>query len=86
LSAHGWLAGALDLFGPGAVRSLTGNVTDPSGAAVPGAKIEVLNVDTGISVSNATFVNGAATNLNGYAIVSSATGERQVRFALKLSF
>src|SRR6266567_1500793 len=29
--------------------SITGNVTDKSGAAVPGAKIEALNVDTGVS-------------------------------------
>jgi hypothetical protein len=37
-------------------------------------------------VSNATFVNGQITNLNGYGIISSATGERQIRFALKLLF
>ncbi len=29
--------------------SLTGNVTDPSGAAIPGAKVEALNVGTGIT-------------------------------------
>jgi hypothetical protein len=38
------------------------------------------------TVSNATFVNGAATNLNGYDTITSSTGERQLRFALKLSF
>jgi len=38
------------------------------------------------TVSNATFVNGAATNLNGYDIITSSTGDRQFRFALKLSF
>ncbi len=29
--------------------SLTGNVTDPSGAAVPGAAVEALNVSTGVT-------------------------------------
>ena len=29
--------------------SLTGNVTDASGASVPGAKVEALNVATGIA-------------------------------------
>src|ERR1039457_3847543 len=29
--------------------SLTGNVTDPSSAAVPGAKVTALNIDTGLS-------------------------------------
>ena len=38
------------------------------------------------TVSNATFTNGIATNLNGYDIITSASGERQIRLALKLSF
>jgi hypothetical protein len=38
------------------------------------------------TVSNATFTNGTISNLNGYDIISSSTGERQLRFALKLSF
>ena len=38
------------------------------------------------TVSNAAFHNGAITNYNGYDIVSSSAGERQIRFALKLSF
>ena len=38
------------------------------------------------TVSNATFSNGTITNLNGYDTISSSTGERQLRFALKLSF
>jgi hypothetical protein len=40
----------------------------------------------GATVSNATFTNGVITNFNGYSIISSATGDRQVRFALRLSF
>jgi hypothetical protein len=38
------------------------------------------------TVSNATFSNGVVTNLNGYDIITSSTGERQIRFGLKLSF
>ena len=38
------------------------------------------------TVSNASFSNGAVTNLNGYDIISSASGARQVRFALKIFF
>src|SRR5208337_790163 len=34
--------------------SLTGNVTDPSGAAIPGAKVEALNVGTGIAQTAST--------------------------------
>ncbi|MFL6465452.1 MAG: hypothetical protein ACJ73N_13700, partial [Bryobacteraceae bacterium] len=38
------------------------------------------------TVSNAVFSSGTITGYNGYDIISSASGERQVRFALKLSF
>jgi len=38
--------------------SLTGNVTDPHGAAVPGAKVEALNVGTGIARQSATDDRG----------------------------
>jgi len=38
------------------------------------------------NVSNATFSNGAVTNLNGYDTITSATGQRQLRFALKLTY
>lgn len=38
--------------------SLTGNITDPSGAAVPVAKIETLNTGTGISKSASTDERG----------------------------
>jgi Carboxypeptidase regulatory-like domain/TonB dependent receptor len=39
--------------------SLTGNVTDQAGAVVAGAKVEALNVGTGISTSVATDERGA---------------------------
>jgi hypothetical protein len=38
------------------------------------------------TVSNATFVNGIATSLNGYDTITSASGERQIRFALTVTF
>ncbi len=38
--------------------TLTGNVADPSGAAVPGAKVEALNVDTGVSRNTTTDEHG----------------------------
>ena len=39
--------------------TLTGNVVDPSGAAVPGAKVQALNVDTGVSRDTTTDERGA---------------------------
>lgn len=38
--------------------SLTGNVTDPNGAAVPGAKVEAVNIGTGLSKEATTNENG----------------------------
>lgn len=38
--------------------SLTGNITDPSGSSVPGAKVEALNVATGIAKTATTDERG----------------------------
>ena len=38
------------------------------------------------TVSNATFAGGAVTNYNGYDIISSSAGDRQIRFALKFTY
>ena len=40
----------------------------------------------GTTVSNATFAGGAVTNYNGYDIISSSSGDRQIRFALKFTY
>ena len=40
----------------------------------------------GGTVSNASFSNGQLTSYGGYDIISSSTGQRQIRFALKLTF
>src|ERR1039457_5959348 len=39
--------------------SLTGNVTDPSSAAIPGVRVTALNVDTGVSRQTDTDARGA---------------------------
>src|SRR6266542_1024463 len=39
--------------------SITGNVTDRSGASVPGARVEALNVDTGVSRQTLSDDHGA---------------------------
>ena len=58
--------------------SLTGNVTDPAGAAVPGAKIEAANQATGVSRQAETDVRGAYVfnNLQAgtYKVTTQASG------------
>ena len=41
------------------MESLTGNVSDPTGAAIPRAKIEVLNTGTGLVKTQETDDRGA---------------------------
>jgi hypothetical protein len=57
------LIAVLALPGPAAAQvlygSLTGNVTDSSGGAVPGAKVEALNVGTGIAKDTITDERGS---------------------------
>src|SRR5688500_12226587 len=39
--------------------SLAGKITDPNGAVVPGSKVEIKNIDTGIVASATTGEDGA---------------------------
>ena len=53
--------------------SLTGNVTDPTGAAVAGAKVEALNIGTGVSTSVVTDERGSYTFNNLQAGIYKVT-------------
>ena len=41
------------LFGQGATGTITGTVTDPTGAAVPGVNVQAKNIDTGVVYTGA---------------------------------
>src|SRR4051795_5697282 len=75
-----WMFVALSLVGPigqmvprAAAQtlygSLVGNITDPNGAAVPGAKVRVVNSDTG-------FVREATTDERGAFLFSDLQAGR----------
>lgn len=57
--------------------SLTGNVTDPNGQAVPGATVDVVNVGTAESKSLITDSNG------GYTLNSLQVGTYKITFSMK---
>ncbi|HNY40280.1 MAG TPA: carboxypeptidase regulatory-like domain-containing protein [Bryobacteraceae bacterium] len=61
--------------------TVLGTVTDPSGAAVPNAKITLLNVQTGVSVRMNTDENGSYQFLNqrigSYKVTAEAGGFKQ---------
>jgi len=58
--------------------TLTGNVTDPSGAVVPNAKVEALNTATGVTKATTTDANGgyrfSDLQQGNYKVSISATG------------
>lgn len=58
--------------------SVTGIVTDPSGAAIPGAKVAVTNVDTGVTVTDtsnsAGIYNVRFLQIGRYKVVTTAPG------------
>lgn len=57
--------------------TLVGNVTDPSGAVVPNAKVDALNVQTGITRSTATDSSG------GYRIPDLQEGTYKVSISVQ---
>lgn len=70
LSLSPFSASAQVLYG-----SLTGNVTDPSGAAVPLAKVETTNIATGTSRQATTDERG------GYVISDLQAGTYKLTFS-----
>jgi hypothetical protein len=62
------LRGPAPLSGQDATRKITGTVTDPSGSAVPRAKITVLDTNTNIAKNVTTDKNGV------YRALSLASG------------
>ncbi len=73
LSQVGGVAYAQVLYG-----SLTGNVVDPTGAGVPGARVEALNAGTGVSRQTQTDARGAYLfsdlQAGTYRVTTQATG------------
>jgi hypothetical protein len=55
------LCAAALAFAQSEVTSVTGTVTDPTGAAVPGATVQVINLATSIKVNATTSENGSYT-------------------------
>jgi hypothetical protein len=72
-AASGFLA-----HGQGTSASLTGNVTDPAGAAIPGATVTITNIDTGFTQSAKTDNVGTyllrPLPIGNYSLAIDATG------------
>ena len=73
LAGAGSFAHAQVLYG-----SLTGNVTDPSDAAIPGVKVTALNVNTGIARDTEADSRGAyifnSLQVGTYKVTAEAKG------------
>lgn len=68
-----FLASAIvDIQAQTASGSVSGQITDPSGAIVPGAKVQLLNVQTGTSLETATNDSG------GYEFLSVDPGSYRI--------
>src|SRR5947199_8465775 len=67
-----WLGAGVALYGQNIRGAIVGNVTDSSGAAVPGADVSVTNEGTGIAVKTTTDTTGT------YAVADLLAGTYQV--------
>ena len=65
-------------FGQVGNGTITGTVTDPAGAVVPGAKVEAKNTETGVVYSSVSTTTGNYTitdlPVGSYAVSSTVTG------------
>ena len=52
---------SLQVFAQTNLGSITGSVTDPNGASIPGAKVTVTNAGTNQSITLTTSENGSFT-------------------------
>ena len=72
------MAGAVSIFGQEFRGTITGRVTDPNGAVVPGAAVVIKNVDTNIETSLTTNDEGvyvaALLNPGKYSVAASRSG------------
>lgn len=60
------------LFGQGGTGTITGTVTDPSGAAIAGANVQAKNIETGVVYA------GASTAAGNYTIANLPVGTYEV--------
>src|SRR6266478_6061823 len=74
----GIMLAVVSLFGQTSDGNIVGTVLDASGAAIPGAKVELANVDTGVKASTNTDETGGYRFGNvlvgRYNVTVSATG------------
>jgi Carboxypeptidase regulatory-like domain len=66
------VAYAAPLFGQAANGTITGTVTDPAGAVVPNAPVDVQNTGTGVTYSTVT------TRTGDYTVAQLPVGPHQV--------
>ncbi len=73
---------SIAVFGQAGTGTITGTVTDPTGAAIANAPVEVRNTDTNFPYATATTVTGAYTVLRlppgPYSITVSAPGFKKL--------
>src|SRR5215467_3917730 len=69
-------------FGQAGTGTITGNVTDPSGAAVASVPVEVINTDTNVPYTTVTTETGAYTALRlppgPYSVTVTAPGFKKL--------